>query len=34
MSENKEIIEIIEHPNRLNLSKSIMINGEEKKYID
>lgn len=36
MSENREVIEIevIEHPNRLILSKSIMIDGEEKKYID
>ena len=33
MSENREVIEIevIEHPNRLILSKSIMIDGEEKK---
>lgn len=36
MNENREVIEIevIEHPNRLILSKSIMIDGEEKKYID
>lgn len=36
MSENKEVIEIevIEHPNRLKLSKPIMLDGEEKNYID
>lgn len=36
MNENKEVIEIevIEHPNRLNLTKPIMIDGEETKYID
>lgn len=36
MRENKEVIEIevIEHPNRLKLTKPIMIDGEEKKYID
>ena len=34
MSENVVEIEIIEHPNRLTLSKPIMIDGEEKKYID
>lgn len=34
MNENVVDIEVIEHPNRLTLSKPIMIDGEEKKYID
>lgn len=36
MNENKEVIEIevIEHQNRLNLKKPIMIDGEEVSYID
>ena len=31
---SKDIIEIIEHPYRLNLKTPIMVNGEEIKYID